>query len=148
LLFAFHATLEQISFFALFLFRLDLWHQKQSLFFFIATAQAFLLKTVVTVISVIYFSIEVHRNGDSGGGWPVFWKYAFIPLLLLLYLAQLYACHVMYVLGRRTRVDVRKEEGRIKLTTKRELTLESCSTCSDMEMGDAETTATSIKFSI
>lgn len=104
LLLGFHATVEQVTFLALFFWRLDLYPQHQSRWILVAMGQAFILKTVVTVAAIIYFSIAVHRDEDPGSSWQILWKVLFIPLLLMLYAAQLYACRILHILAVRTRI--------------------------------------------
>jgi hypothetical protein len=104
LLLGFHATTEQLSFVALFCFRLNIFHKYQHLLFYVASGQAFLVKSIVTVYSVYYYSVVVHRD-EFGDTWNNFWKIAFIPFLLLLFAAQVYACRILLLLGQRCHRD-------------------------------------------
>mmetsp|Transcript_3076 Transcript_3076/g.4148 ORF Transcript_3076/g.4148 Transcript_3076/m.4148 type:complete len:305 (-) Transcript_3076:215-1129(-) len=119
LLFGFHATTEQLSFVALFVYRLQVCDPKYNGFlFFAAAGQAFLLKSIVTVISLWQYSEAVQDHRGEFAGWVRFWRYAFVPFLLALYGAQIYACRILYLLGCRCRnrskdhkLTVDEEEG-------------------------------------
>jgi acyl-CoA-binding protein len=110
LLFGFHATTEQLSFVALFLYRLELCRSWQAAVFFAAAAQSLILKTLLSIASIVYYSTVIHQDTllDSSGklsSWGLFWKISFPFLLLALYGAQLYACNILYSLGMRCRRD-------------------------------------------
>jgi hypothetical protein len=79
------------------------WH---AFLFYIAAAQAFILKTIVSVVSIVYFCVVFLANDaadDQPTNWKWFWKICFLPLLLLLYASQLYACKILYSLAVRCR---------------------------------------------
>lgn len=103
LLMGFHATTEQLSFVALALYRLQLLAKKwQSFSFFVSAAQSLLLKTAVTIGSLVYYAIIVQRGDFDRHQWGLFWMVSFVVLLLTLYAAQLYACYILYALGVRS----------------------------------------------
>jgi hypothetical protein len=79
------------------------WH---AFLFYTAAAQAFILKTVVTVVSIVYFCVGFLASDaadDQPTNWKWFWTICFLPLLLLLYASQLYACKILYSLAVRCR---------------------------------------------
>jgi hypothetical protein len=98
-----YATTEQSSFVALFCFCLKLYPGKQAFLFRFAAVQSFIFKTSVTIGVVVYFFIFLTAEGNQHpqGAWGMFWKICFLPLLLLLYLTQLFACKIMYSLADR-----------------------------------------------
>ena len=103
LLLGFHATTEQISFVALFVFRLNLLPQWHSILFYMSAIQSFSLKTIVTIGMVVLYAVNVPdrlQEGNSTWGW--WWIVSILPLGLLLYAAQVYACYILYILGKRT----------------------------------------------
>jgi hypothetical protein len=67
-------------------------------------AQAFILKTIVSIaaggyaIVVLYVSEDLD---DDTTNWKWFWRICFLPLLIVLYASQLYACKILYALGGR-----------------------------------------------
>lgn len=103
MLLGFHATTEQISFLALFCFRLSLFPKYESTLFYLATVQAFVLKTLVTVAALVFFALNTINDefNDESNHWDMFWLVSFVPLLLLLYAAQVYACGILYSLAKR-----------------------------------------------
>jgi hypothetical protein len=104
-LLGFHATVEQFSFVALFFFRLNVFEKWQAFWFFFSAAQSLLFKTVVTVISVIYYiQLVVDGRFSMSDPWGAFWVISWIPLLACLYGAQVYACLILYRLGKRCQV--------------------------------------------
>ena len=102
ILLGFYATTEQISFIALFCFRLDLYPEWQGTLFYAAAAQAFVLKTIVSIAAVGY-AIKIYYISDDldddTTNWKWFWRICFFPLLIVLYTSQLYACKILYALG-------------------------------------------------
>jgi hypothetical protein len=142
LMLGFYATLEQLSFVALFVYRLDLFLKKRCLLFFIATGQALILKTIVMISSVAYYANVAYRGEFNGSAWGAFWKIAFIPLLFVLYGAQLYACHILYQLGRRCRRD--KRSVGVLPVTKRETTDEENGTSESSESENDESSRDSL----
>lgn len=104
MLLGFHATTEQISFVALFCFRLGIYIRYHAVLFYVAAVQAFVMKTVVTFAAFIFFIRDVFVNNafnNEPTSWDLFWKILFLPLLVVLYGSQLYACKILYSLGRR-----------------------------------------------
>jgi hypothetical protein len=110
-----YATTEQSSFVALFCFRLQLYPGKQALLFRIAAVQSFVVKTGVTIGVIIYYFIFLAAEGEQHpqGAWGMFWKICFLPMLLVLYLTQLFACKIMYSLAERCSImAIKSEENR------------------------------------
>jgi acyl-CoA-binding protein len=108
LLFGFYATTEQLSFVALLLYRLELCRNWQATVFFAAAAQSFLLKTILSIVSIAYYSTVLHKDlmlDSECNSWCLFWKISFPFLLLALYGAQLFACKILHTLGMRCRRD-------------------------------------------
>ncbi|CAB9507846.1 unknown protein [Seminavis robusta] len=102
-LLGFHATVEQLTFLALFLFRLNICQRWQAFWFYFSAAQSLLCKTAVTVAGGIYFVQLVieERLSIWNGNWGVFWTIFFMFLLACLYGAQVFACLILYKLGKR-----------------------------------------------
>jgi hypothetical protein len=98
-----YATTEQLSFVALFCFRLKQYPGEQALLFRLAAMQSFIVKTAVTIGVVVYYYIFLTAEGEQHpqGAWGMFWKICFLPLLLLLYSTQLFASKIMYALAER-----------------------------------------------
>jgi hypothetical protein len=107
-----YATTEQSSFVALFCFRLQLYPGEQALLFRIAAVQSFIVKTAVTIGVVVYYFIFLIAEGEQHpqGAWGMFWMICFLPLLLLLYSTQLFACKIMYSLAERCSIMAIKSE--------------------------------------
>jgi hypothetical protein len=104
ILLGFYATTEQISFVALFFFRLNLYPEWHGILFYAAAAQAFVLKTIVTIAAIGYTIVSFYVSDDLDDdttNWKWFWRICFLPLLLVLYASQLYACKILYALGSR-----------------------------------------------
>ena len=105
ILLGFYATTEQLSFLALFCFRLEIfseWHR--SMLFYAAAFQAFFLKTAVTIVSLVYFCVSVLAKNEIDNqptNWKWFWRVCFLPLLVALYASQLYACKILLTLKER-----------------------------------------------
>jgi hypothetical protein len=111
MLLGFHATTEQISFLALFYFRLSISPKYQSALFYAATLQAFVLKTLVTFASFIFFIMDAYAGDaldDDPTRWDMFWKIMFLPLIVALYGSQLYACKILYALAKRSKTTYEK----------------------------------------
>ena len=100
LLSGFYATTEQPSFVALLFYRLDIYPRCHSFLFFFAGIGTFILKTVVTIASMWQYAVYF-RDEEEFDSWSTFWRYSFIPMLLMLYGSQLYACRILYLLGSR-----------------------------------------------
>jgi len=96
----FYATTEQASFIALFVFRLNLVQKYQRLLFYLAIAQAFVLKTTVFIASTTYYCL-VLLNGEFVGGWGMVWKVLGFPLFFTLYGAQVYTFKGLFALALR-----------------------------------------------
>lgn len=108
MLLGFHATTEQLSFVALACFRLGWFARWQGFLFYAATLQALILKTLVTFAAFAFFIRDawvVDTFGDDPARWDMFWKVLFLPLLAILYASQLYACNILYSLGRRCSIN-------------------------------------------
>ncbi|CAB9515836.1 expressed unknown protein [Seminavis robusta] len=101
-LMGFHATVEQLTFLALFFFRQNIYENWQAFCFYFSAAQSLLFKTAVTIASVIYFVLS-KQVGElpTDTNWGLFWTIFTMPLLALLYGAQVYACLILYKLGKR-----------------------------------------------
>jgi hypothetical protein len=96
ILLGFYATTEQISFVALFFYRLRLYPAWHGNLFYAAAAQAFVLKTIVTIVAVGYAIVIFYASDDDVNGWTWFWRFFFLPCLLVLYASQVYACKILY----------------------------------------------------
>jgi hypothetical protein len=104
ILLGFNATTEQVSFVALFFFRLRLYPAWHGILFYAAAAQAFILKTIVSGAAVGYAIIVFYVDGDLDAdvtNWKWFWKICFLPFVIVLYASQLYACKILFELGSR-----------------------------------------------
>ena len=102
-LIGFHATTEQLSFVALLLYRLNLYPKWQSILFYVSAAQAFAVKTMVTTITSIYFIVLLHNGRMSfDTNWGAFWTVFFFIMTVCLYGAQVYACRVLYIIGKKS----------------------------------------------
>ena len=113
-LIGFHATTEQLSFVALLLYRLNLYPKWQSILFYVSAAQAFAVKTMVTTITSIYFIVLLHNGRMSfDTNWGAFWTVFFFIMTVCLYGAQVYACRVLYIIGKKSdRKDTKDTEAR------------------------------------
>ncbi|CAB9507847.1 expressed unknown protein [Seminavis robusta] len=100
-----HATVDQASFIALLLFRLNLCQNWQTFWFHFSAAQSLLVKTLVTMFSLAYYLILVQDGSLSTSSWGWFWKVSMVMLLGLLYAVHVYACWVLYKLGVRCQVS-------------------------------------------
>lgn len=98
ILLGFHATTEQLSFVALFCYRMKIFRGWHAALFVAAAIQTFLLKTAITIFSFVYFCVLLKGEDfdDQPTNWKWFWKVCFIPLLFLLFAAQLYACKILW----------------------------------------------------
>ncbi|CAB9515835.1 expressed unknown protein [Seminavis robusta] len=104
-LMGFHATFEQLTFLALFFFRLNIYENWQAFWFFLSAAQSLLFKTFVTLVGVVYFCSMIHTGRlTTSTKWGIFWTIFTLPLLALLFSAQVYACLILYKLGKRCQV--------------------------------------------
>ena len=101
LLFGFTATTEQISFVALFAYRLGIYKTWQASLFNAAVIQTVVLKTVVTVLVTVLFIIDIvnGRFDNHPDGWAWFWKIFFVILLIGLYAAQIFAGWILHILS-------------------------------------------------
>ena len=97
-----YATTEQSSFVALFCYRLDLLSKRHQVnLFTIAAIQSFVIKSAIAIFALVYFCITFFVNGDADDqptNWKWFWKICFIPLLLLLFAAQIFSSNVLWQL--------------------------------------------------
>mmetsp|Transcript_36472 Transcript_36472/g.43960 ORF Transcript_36472/g.43960 Transcript_36472/m.43960 type:complete len:350 (+) Transcript_36472:82-1131(+) len=98
----FHATTEQMTFVALLFYRLDIYRQYHSFLFYFAAALSFIIKSIVATVAMWQYAIRI-QNDEEFDNWETFWCYTFVPLLLLLYGTQIYACRILYLLGSRCR---------------------------------------------
>lgn len=103
ILLGFQATTEQLSFVALLLFRLNYCLQYQSVLFFGAAAMSLVLKTVVTIAALEYYTRAFEFDADVMVGWDYFWAIMVVPIIAVLFTAQVFACNVLYGLGCRCR---------------------------------------------
>ena len=120
ILLTFYGTTEQTSFVALFLYRLDLFSKKtQNIWFTIAAIQSLFIKSLIAVVSLAYFITVYLVRGEADQqptNWKWFWKISFIPLVVMLFAAQLYSSKILWLLKRKcmtknvVEVDDDKEE--------------------------------------
>jgi hypothetical protein len=103
ILLGFQATTEQLSFVALLLFRLNYCLQYQSVLLFGAAAMSLVLKTVVTIAALEYYTRAFEFDADVMVGWDYFWAAMLVPIIVVLFTAQVFACNVLYGLGCRCR---------------------------------------------
>jgi hypothetical protein len=103
ILLGFYATTEQLSFVALFFYRLRLYPAWHGILFHTAAAQAFIMKTIVSIAAAGYAIVFLYVNDDDAHNWMWFWRFCFLPSVIVLYSSQLYACKVLYDLGSRCR---------------------------------------------
>ncbi|CAB9518963.1 expressed unknown protein [Seminavis robusta] len=102
-LIGFHATMEQPSFVALFLYRLGLCSKKWQAFWFnFSAVQTLVFKTMITTVTAVYYIFVVYNQEVvMDGSWGAFWILFFPPMTLCLYGAQAYSCYVLYLLGKK-----------------------------------------------
>lgn len=118
ILMGFHATVEQFTFVALFFFRLNLFENWQAFWFLLSTAQSLILKTSVTTVCVVYYVVLLCDGGLTfDTNWSRFWTISSLPLLACLYGAQLYACMILYKLGKRCQVAANFDVTRTTIST-------------------------------
>jgi hypothetical protein len=111
-IFGFYASTEQVTFIALFCFRLNIFSSSHAFLFYAATAQAFILKTLLTAVLIVYYCIAflARKTVDNQPtSWKWFWKVCFIPLVALLYVSQMYACKILWSLRCRCRLDTSRD---------------------------------------
>jgi hypothetical protein len=101
ILLGFYATTEQLTFVALFFYRLRLYPAWHAILFYAAAAQAFILKTIVSIAAVGYAIAILYVRDDDASNWMWFWRFCFLPSVIVLYASQLYACKILYDLGYR-----------------------------------------------
>ena len=101
LLLGLHATTEQTTFVALACYRLRLFSKYHKALFFLSAGQSLLIKTAVTVVSLLFYAQQYGGSQILDSRWDVFWQYAFVPMLLVLYASQVYACYILFVIGNR-----------------------------------------------
>ena len=108
-LIGFHATTEQLSFVALYLYRMNAYPRWQAFWFYFSGFQAFAVKTLVTVATAIYYIVLV-RSGEVSfdDNWGAFWIVFFPIMTVCLYGAQVYACRVLYLLGKKSQRNADK----------------------------------------
>ena len=85
LVLGFYATMEQTSYVALLLYRLDLFQKKQQLALHFATTQTFIFKTSIMIWSIVYYSRCLRRGHFQGTSGARFRKFPFFLLPLLTY---------------------------------------------------------------
>jgi hypothetical protein len=95
-----HASTEQISFFSLFVLRLNFLRKHHKMLFLLSAAQTFCIKTTLFLGSTVWF-FRIVLRGDllPNVGWGLFWTISFVPLNVALYGAQLYASKILYVIA-------------------------------------------------
>ncbi|CAB9501464.1 expressed unknown protein [Seminavis robusta] len=97
-----YATTEQSSFVALLCYRLDLFSKKvQYNLFTLAAIQSFIFKTAIAIFSLLYFCVTFYIQGeadDQPTNWKWFWKICFIPLVVVLFGAQVYSSQILWTL--------------------------------------------------
>lgn len=104
LLLGFHATTEQSSFVALFCFRLQVLRKSQATMFYFASAQAFLIKTAVSLLMVALVIKDLYvdkKLDDDPTNWNWYWKVLTLPLVSALYGSQCYASWVLFSIGKK-----------------------------------------------
>ena len=110
LLVTFFATTNQMSFVALFTFRLKIFNpQIQRYLFWVAAVQTFLLKAILTggcagYYFVLVFGRDDHEDPDQTFDttpWGTFWKIAFLPFLLQTFVAHFYVSQMLLTLSQR-----------------------------------------------
>lgn len=102
LVMGFHATTEQTSFIALYLFRLNLYPVWQPIWFHLAAWQSLIIKTSVNICIFIYW-IDIVKNAlldTSDKKWHIFWEIFMLPSVFVLFCSQLYACKILFIIGR------------------------------------------------
>ncbi len=74
----------------------------------------------MTIVSVVFFVMDAYVNDDLDDptSWDLFWKVAFLPLMVLLYGSQLYACKILYLLAKKCKQNFRKLEKVVEDATK------------------------------
>jgi hypothetical protein len=146
LIIGFCATTEQLSFVALLCYRLEYFKDQQSTLFLVAAIQTFLVKFALLISSLVYYAIEVRRDGLSQSRWDEAWMYFFIPLLLSLFIAQNYSSWILYQLSMKLRPtdleklqntlrDLEKEMGDVDQTQNVD---ETTTTNRDADVGEEE----------
>jgi hypothetical protein len=103
ILVGFYATTEQLSFVALFFYRLRLYPAWHGNLFYAAAVQAFVLKTIVSIAAVGYAIVILYVSDDDVTSWTWFWGFCMPPFLLVMYPVQVYACKILYDLSSRCR---------------------------------------------
>ncbi|CAB9501825.1 expressed unknown protein [Seminavis robusta] len=97
-----YATTEQSSFVALLCYRLDLFSKRvQYNLFTIAAIQSFIFKSTIAIVSLVYFCVTFYIQGeadDQPTNWKWFWKICFIPLVIVLFGAQVYSSQILWTL--------------------------------------------------
>lgn len=109
------ATTEQLSFVALFCYRMDILQQHQSVLFFIAAIQTFVFKMFLFIGCIVTYGTVVYKGHWKNTDWDRFWLYLFIPLLVLLFTAQSYATWILYQLSIKIKSNQVNNDGTIKL---------------------------------
>lgn len=97
---AFSATTEQMTFVALYLYRLELYSGIHTKLFQISAALSFILKTT-SIFWCIYLWAKYIHEGRLVGKWGTFWTYATLPSMLILWLTQMYATFILIKLSKR-----------------------------------------------
>lgn len=106
LLLALHAVTEQPSFIALIMHRFSA--RGRAFMFQLAAVLAIVIKTAVFIFSFVLYGNYVHKRSEiriKNNGrvtqWHSIWTVLFPIMNLLLYVTQVYACLVLYSLGRK-----------------------------------------------
>ena len=104
ILLGFHATTEQPTFVALFCFRLNVLRKYQASMFFFSSAQAFLIKTAITIAMVVLVVQDLYVDkalDNDPTNWTWFWKVFTLPLIAALYGSQCYASRILYSVAKK-----------------------------------------------
>lgn len=105
-LMAYTAITEQPSFIALLLYRMKM-NEEASKWFYFAAIQSAVTKSILIVSALYYFCISPAQFGRNGwDGWSILWSIIWIPLCLCLYATQIYACVVLYRLGKKAKAKM------------------------------------------
>lgn len=80
--------------------------------FYLAALQTFVFKTVITIATAVLYIIAFYVDQITKSPehrWGNFWKFAFLPLLCLLFVSQVYAGWILLNLSKRCKVQQKKQ---------------------------------------
>lgn len=101
----FHASTEQLTFVALYVYRVGLLPSYHSMLFYVSALQTGLVKAGLTIFVLYLYGVEVRKGTLFIGSWGTFWKYMLPPLVILLFITQVYACKILFILSEKTKYD-------------------------------------------